>query len=171
MNGDEAQRNNAAAMNNRGNMGQRFVEKSGNYSPSTSYNYNNPRTSNANYLPQQQNMRNNNGKRLDNNNNKFRRPTQNNNNSNDRVIRQNDIIIRLLKEIRDRLPPPPESLQNGPAEDSNHGYEYQHDADHDQACEGAAAEPADNQPMPQDQAHDESLQDEDEDEERQPEGI
>lgn len=28
-------------------------------------------------------------------------------NTNDKISRQNDIIIRLLKEIRDRLPPPP----------------------------------------------------------------
>jgi hypothetical protein len=28
-------------------------------------------------------------------------------NTNDKIFRQNDIIIRLLKEIRDRLPPPP----------------------------------------------------------------
>jgi hypothetical protein len=31
-------------------------------------------------------------------------------NSNDKVTRQNDLIIRLLKEIRDRLPPPPVSV-------------------------------------------------------------
>lgn len=35
------------------------------------------------------------------------RDLRNNFNSNDRLIKQNDIIIRLLKEIRDRLPPPP----------------------------------------------------------------
>jgi hypothetical protein len=32
--------------------------------------------------------------------------------SSDRVIRQNDVIIKLLKEIRDRLPPPPAGTQS-----------------------------------------------------------
>ncbi|MDR2728234.1 MAG: hypothetical protein LBB56_03815 [Chitinispirillales bacterium] len=33
----------------------------------------------------------------------------------DRVVKQNDIIIKLLTEIRDRLPPPPQSAQTGAA--------------------------------------------------------
>ena len=32
--------------------------------------------------------------------------------SSDRAIRQNDVIIKLLKEIRDRLPPPPAGTQS-----------------------------------------------------------
>jgi hypothetical protein len=34
-------------------------------------------------------------------------------NMNDKITRQNDIIIRLLKEIRDRLPPPPSVTTDG----------------------------------------------------------
>ena len=62
------------------------------YSPSTSFNYN----SNSSY-PSSQHQR----KRFD----RFKRDT-NGNNGNERLMRQNDLIIRLLKEIRDRLPPP-----------------------------------------------------------------
>jgi hypothetical protein len=36
----------------------------------------------------------------------------------DKLIKQNDIIIRLLKEIRDRLPPPPASVVAESAETS-----------------------------------------------------
>ena len=68
-------------------------------SPSSNYNYN----SNAGY-----NQSNGFGgpahprRRID----RFKRETIN---YNDRIIRQNDSIIRLLKEIRDRLPAPPQS--------------------------------------------------------------
>jgi hypothetical protein len=62
------------------------------YSPSSSFNYN----SNSSY-PSSQHQR----KRFD----RFKRDT-NGNNGNERLMRQNDLIIRLLKEIRDRLPPP-----------------------------------------------------------------
>jgi hypothetical protein len=65
------------------------------YSPSTNYNYN---TNNSYGNPQQQHPR----RRVD----RFKRETMN---SSDRLLRQNDIIIRLLKEIRDRLPAPPAS--------------------------------------------------------------
>lgn len=67
------------------------------YSPSTSFNYN----SNSSY-PSSQHSR----KRFD----RFKRDGTGNNSSsgsNERLLRQNDLIIRLLKEIRDRLPPPP----------------------------------------------------------------
>ena len=44
-------------------------------------------------------------------------------NVNDKISRQNDIIIRLLKEIRDRLPPPPavttESVEPPPPQEQN----------------------------------------------------
>jgi hypothetical protein len=68
-------------------------------SPSTTYNYN----SNAGYnqgngFGSQQHPR----RRID----RFKRESIN---YNDRMIRQNDSIIRLLKEIRDRLPAPPAS--------------------------------------------------------------
>jgi hypothetical protein len=74
-------------------MGNRYPEKNSNYSPSTSFNYN-PQ-SGYNNNNQQGGVR--------------RRPMDrmrrdNYPNVNERIIRQNDIIIRLLKEIRDRLP-------------------------------------------------------------------
>jgi hypothetical protein len=87
-------------------------------SPSPSYNYN--YNSNSSY-PSQQHMR----RKMDN---RFKRDNRDNGNSNERLMRQNDLIIRLLKEIRDRLPPPPVTAavsgvnaetarQNGPAEE------------------------------------------------------
>jgi hypothetical protein len=66
------------------------------YSPSSNYNYN--YNSNSVYPSQQQNFR----RKMDN---RFKR--DGNGNNNERLMRQNDLIIRLLKEIRDRLPPPP----------------------------------------------------------------
>ncbi|MBN1128789.1 MAG: hypothetical protein JXA71_07370 [Chitinispirillaceae bacterium] len=84
-------------------------------SPSPSYNYN--YNSNSSY-PSQQHLR----RKMDN---RFKRDNRDNGNSNERLMRQNDLIIRLLKEIRDRLPPPPVSApvnaetarQNRPAEE------------------------------------------------------
>jgi len=72
--------------------------------PFTPNRYNNPGGYNYNY---NQNQGGFNGqqhprRRTD----RFKRETLN---SNDKIARQNDIIIRLLKEIRDRLPPPPVS--------------------------------------------------------------
>ncbi len=70
------------------------------YSPSTSYNYNGTQTAHGNHgnpnYGSQQHLR--------------RKPNQfkrDNHGATDRLAKQNDIIIRLLKEIRDRLPPPP----------------------------------------------------------------
>jgi hypothetical protein len=65
-----------------------------NSSPSTSYNYN----SGNGYAGQQQHPR----RRVD----RFKREAIN---YSERIMKQNDLIIRLLKEIRDRLPAPPVS--------------------------------------------------------------
>jgi hypothetical protein len=69
-------------------------------SPSSNYNYNSSAGYNQNngFGGQQQHPR----RRID----RFKRETIN---YSDRLIRQNDSIIRLLKEIRDRLPAPPVS--------------------------------------------------------------
>jgi hypothetical protein len=113
MNGDEMSR----GMNQqirRSNPPNKYNDKTS-YSPSASFgpknnsnhNYNSYNNGNsANYNGQQgQNQR--------------RRPPENrfktgggnggghHSNFNDRIVKQNDIIIRLLKEIRDRLPAPP----------------------------------------------------------------
>jgi hypothetical protein len=92
-NSDDSQRIN---MQNQGirkpMMNEKYPEKNPNYSPSISYNYS-PQSSyngSSQMHPRRRNDR-------------FRRDPVN---SNDRIIRQNDIIIRLLKEIRDRLPAP-----------------------------------------------------------------
>lgn len=63
------------------------------YSPSSNYNYG--YSQNQQFNGQGQHPR----RRVD----RFRRESLN---YNDRLARQNDIIIRLLKEIRDRLPAP-----------------------------------------------------------------
>jgi hypothetical protein len=76
-------------------MATKYPERNPNYSPSVSYNYSpqsgfsgsNP--ANARRRPDQ-----------------FRKDPQNNS---ERLMRQNDIIIKLLKEIRDRLPKQAES--------------------------------------------------------------
>lgn len=68
-------------------------------SPSSTYNYNSTAGYNqGNGFSGQQHPR----RRID----RFKRESIN---YNDRMIRQNDSIIRLLKEIRDRLPAPPAS--------------------------------------------------------------
>jgi hypothetical protein len=80
-----------------GNTGNRqmgpskYPEKMPNYSPSTTFNYGQQ----GGYNGMQQHPR----RRAD----RFKRESIN---LNDKVVKQNDLIIRLLKEIRDRLPPP-----------------------------------------------------------------
>ena len=86
-----------------GNTGNRnygppkYPEKMPNYSPSTSYNYGH----HGGYNGMQQHPR----RRAD----RFKRETIN---QSDKLVKQNDLIIRLLKEIRDRLPPPPYQEQH-----------------------------------------------------------
>ena len=71
---------------------RRFSEGRGNYSPSSNYHFN---ANGGNYQGHhQQHPR----RRSD----RYRRESLN---SSDRLVKQNDIIIKLLKEIRDRLPP------------------------------------------------------------------
>ncbi len=93
---DDSQR---AAMSNMGNrkMGQpKYPEKMPNYSPSTSYNYSPATGFNGGQHPRHRNDR-------------FKR--ESGGNMSDRIVKQNDLIIRILKEIRDRLPPPPVTAQ------------------------------------------------------------
>jgi hypothetical protein len=94
MNNDDSQRMDAQNPGMRKPMSAKYPEKRPNYSPSTSYNYS-PQTGHTGGQAQMHPRR-----RTDN----FRRETPN---ASDRIFRQNDIIIRLLKEIRDRLPEPP----------------------------------------------------------------
>ena len=73
--------------------GQQFNEKKqSNYSPSTSYNFQNGKARNK--------PRNIPRRRID----RYKRESIG---SYDKLIKQNDVIIRLLKEIRDRLPETP----------------------------------------------------------------
>jgi len=99
MNSDDSSRN----MNYSHNRKPNSPNKSHGYSPSSNYNYNyngnqssHSNHGNSNYNNQQHHQR--------------RKPNQykrDNHGASDRLAKQNDIIIRLLKEIRDRLPPPP----------------------------------------------------------------
>jgi hypothetical protein len=102
MNSDELSR----GMNNhyaRKPMPSKYNDKNHNsYNPGQNYNYGNQSyNGNSHY---------NVGNSFNNNQNNQRRRTdrfkRDNYNHNDRLIKQNDIIIRLLKEIRDRLPAP-----------------------------------------------------------------
>ena len=91
MNTDDSQRGNTAGPGNR-NMGlPKYPEKMDNYSPSTAFNYS-PGTG---FTGGQQHPRHR--------NDRFKRESPS---MTDRIVKQNDIIIRLLKEIRDRLPGP-----------------------------------------------------------------
>jgi len=105
MSSDDSFRNSQYSPNRKSN------NKSQGYSPSANYNFNSSQTMHGNH-------NNNHGNHSNHGNNNFgssqqqRRKNTNfkqrdNHGSNDRIIKQNDIIIRLLKEIRDRLPPNP----------------------------------------------------------------
>jgi hypothetical protein len=141
MNGDEPQRGNSGGIGNRGNPQQRFSDNRGNYSPSASYNFN-TRNAGGSYNSPQQNMR----KRV----NKFQqRP---NPNSSDRIAKQNDIIIRLLKEIRDRLPPPPESAEPLPPESAATTESFHYGNEHSEETISQDDSPeVDDHPEPGDQ--------------------
>ena len=116
MSSDDAFRNSQYSANRKSN------NKSQAYSPSANYNLNSNQTAHGNHNNNHGNHGNHNnhgnhsnhGNHGGNNNygNQQRRKPSNfkprdNHGSNDRIIKQNDIIIRLLKEIRDRLPPNP----------------------------------------------------------------
>jgi len=62
-------------------------------------------------------------------------------NLNDKVVKQNDIIIRLLKDIRDRLPPPSYVQSETAAPDSSF------------VAEAAVSLPEENQKMQHNDAH------------------
>lgn len=93
MNNDDSQRMNMQNPGMRKPMAGKYPSKTPNYSPSTSFNYTPQSGYNGN---QPMHPR----RRVD----RFRREPLN---TAERTVRQNDIIIRLLKEIRDRLPEPP----------------------------------------------------------------
>jgi hypothetical protein len=88
----------------RGSMGQRY-DNNANYSPSTSFRRNNSGT--GSYQGHNQQPR----RRTD----RFKRESLNHT---DKLLRQNDIIISLLREIRDRLPPNPDIQQEYKESDS-----------------------------------------------------
>ena len=95
MNMDDGQRMSSQNHGMRKPMAQKYPEKNPNYSPSTSYNYSPQTGYNGNSQMFQ--------RRRPGPPDRFRRDAPG---GNDRLLRQNDIIIRLLKEIRDRLPQP-----------------------------------------------------------------
>ena len=88
---DDSQRMGMSDIGNRKMNQPKYPEKMPNYSPSTSYNYSPAAGFNGGQNPRRRNDR-------------FKRESLN---MSDRTVKQNDLIIRLLKEIRDRLPPPP----------------------------------------------------------------
>ncbi len=99
MNSDETSRNMHYSSNRKPNQSKGHV-----YSPSTNYNYGGNQNMHGNhsaagYGNQQHHQR--------------RKPNQFKRDgyvgAGDRLAKQNDIIIKLLKEIRDRLPPPPQA--------------------------------------------------------------
>jgi hypothetical protein len=110
-------------------MAGKYPSKSPNYSPSASFNYS-PQSGyngNAQMHPR---------RRVD----RFRRETPN---TSERTVKQNDLIIRLLKEIRDRLPEPPnmERKENAVIEEGS-------DAWDGEEIQNAAQEKADETGVP-----------------------
>ncbi len=107
MNGDDMSR--GMNQQNRKSNPPKYNEKHS-YSPSSnySYNYNNGYNSgnSSGFNNQQQHSRG--GRRPD----RFKSGGGHHSNSNERLLKQNDIIIKLLKEIRDRLPAPPDGSAN-----------------------------------------------------------
>lgn len=107
MNSDEMSRSTGYSSNRKSN-----TQKTQAYSPSTNYNYGNQSShgSHGNHgnsgFGNQQHQRRKPGQ--------FKR--DNHGGGSDRIAKQNDVIIRLLKEIRDRLPAPavvPEEVGEG----------------------------------------------------------
>jgi hypothetical protein len=98
MNGDDMQREGSSGYFPRRPLrgGQYPDKRPPNYSPSSNFNYGYNDGGRPQHGGDQQHPR----RRVD----RFRREQFN---QSDRAVRQNDLIIRLLKEIRDRLPPPP----------------------------------------------------------------
>jgi|WetSurMetagenome_2_1015567.scaffolds.fasta_scaffold00017_55 hypothetical protein len=88
---DDSQRGNMANVGNRKMSHPKYPEKMPNYSPSTSYNYSPASGFVGGQHPRRRNEN-------------FKRGSLN---VSEKLVKQNDMIIRLLKEIRDRLPPPP----------------------------------------------------------------
>ncbi len=85
---------------NKGEGNSKYPEKSGNYSPSARYFY-----GGASQPPQHQHQgQNQHQGQGQHRRNQHKRDSHGH--QNDRVVKQNDVIIRLLKEIRDRLPAP-----------------------------------------------------------------
>lgn len=83
-------------------MGQKYGDANqGTYSPSSNYNY----SQNGHGRNQGQNYQQPIRRRSD----RFKKDYPNNN---EKLLRQNDIIIRLLKEIRDRLPEPVQKVND-----------------------------------------------------------
>ena len=81
------------------NRKPKYNDKSHTYNSSLGYGYGN--NSNSNYNGQQR-----------------RRPERHKHSgSSDKLIKQNDIIIKLLKEIRDRLPPSQRQAESEPEQD------------------------------------------------------
>jgi hypothetical protein len=89
LNNDESSPGNAPQQGRRPPLSKPYQENR--FSRSASFNYN----SGAGFSAQQQHPK----RRTD----RFKREALNHN---DRLLKQNDMIIRLLTEIRDRLPPP-----------------------------------------------------------------
>lgn len=96
MNSDDSSRGNSSYSNRKPNTSK--YDKNHVYSPSTNYNYNTtqPNHGNQSFGNQPQGQR--------------RKPVpfkrDSGGNSTDKLVKQNDIIIRLLKEIKERLPLP-----------------------------------------------------------------
>ncbi len=116
------------------------MSKSQGYSPSMNYNYNSNQPQHGNHG----NHSNHGNSNYGNQQHQRRKPApfkRDNHGANDRIVKQNDIIIRLLKEIRDRLPEPPK------VESENDGEIGNIAAD---AAETAAATEQDNAAEPAD---------------------
>jgi hypothetical protein len=135
MNNDDSQRMNMQNPGMRKPMAGKYPSKSPNYSPSTSFNYS-PQSGYNGGSGQMHPRR-----RID----RFRRETLN---TSERTIKQNDMIIRLLKEIRDRLPEPPamERKENIGMEDAGETEDREDNTQTQQTPNGSGAQEKADEP-------------------------
>ena len=139
----------------------KYPEKSGNYSPSARYFH-----GGSSQPPQHQNQGPHHTQGPNQHRRQHKRDTGGH--TNDRLAKQNDVIIRLLKEIRDRLPAPIIPEGGGPTHADDRDREY--DAAQQQT-ESSISAPDDTEPRDgnrQDNADEQFDDNEEDDDEQQP---
>lgn len=155
MNGDEMSRGMMNQQNRKPNLPKHSYSPSSNYGFNYSNGYNSGNNSGYN-SQQQQHQRRRPDHRFKNGSNGHH------SNYNERLVKQNDLIIKLLKEIRDRLPAPPiDSTNAADQEYFEQDREGQADQIGQESMEDSEVmEPVDSQEFASDQEQDSYQDDE-----------